>query len=1430
MANQIVVSAGAKVRNLQDVIIGTSGVLTSLGFDVANGVPRLDVNGKILVSQLPNSVMEYKGTWNISTNTPTLVNGTGNQGDVYLVEGAAVGGTAFNFGAGPITFFNGDQAIYSGSIWQRASGATGTVTSVAITESGDSLNITGSPITTSGTINIGFNGTNLQYVNGAGNLTTFPTLITSIGLSMPSAFSVANSPLTANGTIAVTGAGVASQYIRGDGTLADFPSSGGGGSSVSYYLNGGTSQGTIGGVTYYEMSKTAVVGTGVDFSLAGDGLIVSFLTDANDPAQLNIPAGNWNYEIYASMSSNGGTPELYAELYKYDGTTFTLIATSPHEILYDGTALNLYTFAMAVPATSLTLTDRLAIKLYATNSGGKTTTIHTQDSHLCQVITTFSTGITALNGLTAQVQYFQTGTSGTDFNISSTTATHTFNIPDASATARGLITTGTQTIAGTKTFNDATKNNGGIFLQNASSNSLAGYMNLGGLTNGVKFTSGGGISNSFTLPSATGYTFTFPNATGTLALTSDISYPVTSVFGRTGAVVATSGDYTTAQVTESGNLYFTDSRARLALSFVAGSGAYNSTTGVITIPTNNNQITNGSNYITLGSLSAGTGISYNNTTGVITNSAPDQTVSLTAGAGISVSGTYPSFTIASTITQYTDALARAAISLTTTGTSGAATYNNTTGVLNIPQYIGGVTSVFGRTGAVVATEGDYSLTQLSDVTITSPTTGQVLKYNGTAWVNDTDANTGTVTSVAMTVPTGLSVSGSPITTSGTLGVTFAAGYSIPTDASQTTWDTAYTNRITSATSPLSITSNVISISQATTSTNGYLSSTDWNTFNGKGSGTVTSVGLSSATSGVTIGSSPVTTSGTITLAIATATTSQNGLLSSTDWTTFNNKQNNSANLTSLAGLTFVSTSFVKMTASGTFALDTNTYQGSLTLTTTGTSGAATLVGNTLNIPQYSGGGSMAIGGSITSATAGSVLFAGAAGVLAQDNANFFWDDTNNRLGIGTATPSYKLDVSASSIIRGTLAIDNNGQDAAPTEYIRFERISQGSANYFNSIYSSTGSGTNLMQFRLSGTGGSQSTIMTLNGTGVVGIGTATIGSKLQVNGNAAIGYSASTAAPTNGLQVAGNIGVGVSPSAWSTAYSAIQLNATASLAGTSTSVLRLMNNSFVNTSGEDRYITTAPATAYLQNTGQHIFYTAASGTAGTIPSYTQKMVIDVSGNVTIGPTAFSASKMQVTGSVAIGYSASTAAPTNGLAVAGNIQLGQATAATNVVLSLLGVASKAAGIKFLQSGVEQWTIGNGIASEDNNFELYNGNGTMAMKIIKSTNAINFIGNVGVTGTGVFSSSVTATSFFESSDSRLKTLIQDNYQTKGIASITPKLYTKNGKVELGYFAQDFVGILDSAVSKGSDDMLSLSYREVLVAKVYALEQRIKELENK
>ena len=269
--------------------------------------------------------------------------------------------------------------------------------------------------------------------------------VTSVDLTMPSAFTVTGNPIITSGTLAVTGAGVVSQYVRGDGSLANFPSVSGGGASTSYYLNGSVSQGTIGGVAYYEMNKTPILGAGTDFirtNGAGNGYIASFLTDANDPNLLKIPGGNWNLEFYFSASSGGSSPSFYVELYKYDGTTFTLVASNSAnpEIITGGTSIDAYFTSLSVPETILVATDRLAIRVYVTTSG-RTITLHTEDNHLCQVITTFTTGLTALNGLTDQVQNFATGTSGTDFAINSAGSTHTFNLPTASATNRGALST-----------------------------------------------------------------------------------------------------------------------------------------------------------------------------------------------------------------------------------------------------------------------------------------------------------------------------------------------------------------------------------------------------------------------------------------------------------------------------------------------------------------------------------------------------------------------------------------------------------------------------------------------------------------------------------------------------------------------------------------------------------------------------------------------------------------------------------------------------------------------------------------------------------------------------------------------------------------------------------------------------------------------------
>jgi hypothetical protein len=114
-----------------------------------------------------------------------------------------------------------------------------------------------------------------------------------------------------------------------------------------------------------------------------------------------------------------------------------------------------------------------------------------------------------------------------------------------------------------------------------------------------------------------------------------------------------------------------------------------------------------------------------------------------------------------------------------------------------------VTSVAGRQGAVTLTSTDVGLgnvenkssaTIRGEITSSNVTTALgFTPYNATNPSGYT-SNTGTVTSVALTTPTGLSVTGSPVTTSGTLALSMTTGYAIPTTASQTTWDTAYTDR------------------------------------------------------------------------------------------------------------------------------------------------------------------------------------------------------------------------------------------------------------------------------------------------------------------------------------------------------------------------------------------------------------------------------------------------------------------------------------------------------------------------------------------------------------------------------------------------------------------------------------------------------------
>jgi hypothetical protein len=390
------------------------------------------------------------------------------------------------------------------------------VASLGVDNAGNIITITGgtgsSPLTTKGDLYT-FDTTNARLPVGAnGEIliadsttttglkwgTAPSTGLTSVGLTMPTAFTVTNSPLTANGTIAVSLTGLSTQYIDGTGNLQtlptsplttkgdlytfgtadtrlpvgasgqmlyadsttatglkwdDAPAGGGAGGGRSYYLNGSINQGTFAGIVdMKEMSPVPISGAGTNFVINADGYIASFITDAGDPNKVLIPAGNWNFELWFGASSGGGIPSFYVELSKYDtvGGTFTAIASGSGapENITGGAVVDLYFTALSIPQTTLALTDRLAVRVWVTHSS-KTITLYTEDNRFSQIITSFPSGIASLNGLTAFSQSLAVGTAGTDFDISSSVSTHTFNLPTASASNRGALSSGDWT-----TFNN----------------------------------------------------------------------------------------------------------------------------------------------------------------------------------------------------------------------------------------------------------------------------------------------------------------------------------------------------------------------------------------------------------------------------------------------------------------------------------------------------------------------------------------------------------------------------------------------------------------------------------------------------------------------------------------------------------------------------------------------------------------------------------------------------------------------------------------------------------------------------------------------------------------------------------------------------------------------------------------------------------------
>ncbi len=255
--------------------------VTQIEVGTPSGVASLDVSGKVPLSQLPSVVMEYQGAWNPTTNTPTIVDGTGTNGSVYYVSALNTGTVVGLTDPSMTNFQIGDLIIYSSSInkWQlvtpaagvkSVNGAQGAVTVNAINQlTGD---ITTTVASGSQSKAASISATSNSTLTTLSSLTTASSL-SSIGTITTGTWhgtATSGQSFITSGTIYTTPAGITThtnfkfQIIGGGG--------GGAGSSAATSHGGGGGSGAVGILYINGLSPstnyTIAIGTA---GAAGDG-------------------------------------------------------------------------------------------------------------------------------------------------------------------------------------------------------------------------------------------------------------------------------------------------------------------------------------------------------------------------------------------------------------------------------------------------------------------------------------------------------------------------------------------------------------------------------------------------------------------------------------------------------------------------------------------------------------------------------------------------------------------------------------------------------------------------------------------------------------------------------------------------------------------------------------------------------------------------------------------------------------------------------------------------------------------------------------------------------------------------------------------------------------------------------------------------------
>jgi hypothetical protein len=490
--------------------------------------------------------------------------------------------------------------------------------------------------------------------------------------------------------------------------------------------------------------------------------------------------------------------------------------------------------------------------------------------------------------------------------------------------------------------------------------------------------------------------------------------------------------------------------------------------------------------------------------------------------------------------------------------------------------------------------GDGSLLTMP-IVLTSPSNGQVLKFNGTNWVNDSDAG---------------------ITGSGAAGqVAYFTGATTQAGSNNLFWDTTNFR--------LGIKTNSTSYGLDLGSTSGTVDASD--------------VGLRIRRSGVPTNWSLIdNVSGALNIRQYDNSSPIIRFFRSTDGSTF--------------------TENARFHATGNFGIGTTTDSGQR-LQVVGTGyfsdsvgiGTGSLTGLSLRIGRNISGASNSFGvwqdGSVQSTVSLAIgIYNSARTQATAFTLGSYYHFVADQFGLGAGSSitnqfGYFVDASLNGATNNYAFYSNIGAATG-----RWNLYMNGTANNYMAGNLGVGDTLTLAAWTKAiylGNNGTNKVVAgylasSTNGAAIGSMGSALSGwSPLNIIGSTLLFH-------TNGegvkmtLDASGNLGLGVTPSAWGSDYKALQVNAQSSLVGFNGNFTFIGTNWYIDSGGTGRYIANGTAAVYRQSSGAFAWFQAASGTAGNAITFTQAMTLDASGNLAVG-IATASSRLHVDAAAGVAH-------------------------------------------------------------------------------------------------------------------------------------------------------------------------------------------------